>query len=245
MMCRTGSASHAGRGTGSSRKTPRQTCSTLVTAQLESVRQLHIEHRKTADERALQFGPKWNSQLNLNCESRLRQLDPGFMPEYDFGTGGRGGEVIGRRYFMWLRSGKSSIYITSALALMGLLAGCGSGLPGSSSLVATITPSNAKVAANSSIALTGNGTGFTQSPLSQWQMQESSSVPNEHCGFILGSTSEANFTNCPMGYVVYDPNKFPARRRTTLLRPRGCTTCSSSPRSSPRSTMYLRRRLRP
>ncbi len=111
---------------------------------------------------------------------------------------------------MWLRSGKSSIYITSALALMGLLAGCGSGLPGSRSLVATITPSNAKVVANSSIALTGNGTGFTQTPLPQWQMQESSAVPNEHCGFIVGSTSEANFTNCPMGYVVYDPNKFPS-----------------------------------
>ena len=111
---------------------------------------------------------------------------------------------------MWLRSGKSSIYITPVLALIWLLAGCGSGLPGSSSLVATITRSSAKVAANSSIALTGTGTGFTQTPLPQWQMQESSSVPNEHCGFILGSTSEANFTNCPMGYVVYDPNKFPS-----------------------------------
>ena len=108
---------------------------------------------------------------------------------------------------MWLRSGKSSIYITSVLAIFCLLASCGSGLPGSSSLVATITPSSAKVAANSSIALTGNGTGFTQTPLAQWQMQESSPVPNEHCGFILGSTSEANFTNCPMGYVVYDPQQ--------------------------------------
>lgn len=71
-------------------------------------------------------------------------------------------------------------------------------------------PPNATVTANSSIALTGNGTGFTQTPLAQWQMQESSSVPNEHCGFILGSTSEANFTSCPMGYVVYEPNKFPS-----------------------------------
>jgi hypothetical protein len=111
---------------------------------------------------------------------------------------------------MWLRSGKSSICITSVLGLIGLLAGCGSGLPGSSSLVATITPPNASATANSSVALTGTGTGFAQTPLPQWQMQESSSVPNEHCGFILGSTSQANFTNCPMGYVVYDPNKFPS-----------------------------------
>jgi hypothetical protein len=41
-------------------------------------------------------------------------------------------------------------------------------------------------------------------------MQESTSVANEHCGFLVTSTSQANFTNCPMGYVTYDPNKFPS-----------------------------------
>ncbi|HST10756.1 MAG TPA: hypothetical protein VLL05_10295 [Terriglobales bacterium] len=76
--------------------------------------------------------------------------------------------------------------------------------------MARITPPNATVAAGSTVALTGDGTGFTQAPLPQWQMQESTSVANEHCGFILGSTSQANFTNCPMGYVIYDPNKFPS-----------------------------------
>jgi hypothetical protein len=111
---------------------------------------------------------------------------------------------------MWLRSGKSSIWIASILGFLWLPAGCGSGLPGSSSLAAKITPPSATLTAGSTLALTGDGTGFTQTPLPQWQMQESSSVPNEHCGFILGSISVANFTNCPMGYVIYDPNKFPS-----------------------------------
>jgi len=66
------------------------------------------------------------------------------------------------------------------------------------------------VVSGANAAFTGNGTGFTQSPLPQWQMVESSSVANQNCGFLLGSTQNANFTNCPIGYVVYDSNKFPS-----------------------------------
>ena len=102
------------------------------------------------------------------------------------------------------------IYVALILGSICMLVACGSGLPSSSTLVATITPPSPTVAVGATVALTGNGTGFTQIPLPQWQMQESSSVPNEHCGFLLGSTSQANFTDCPMGYVVYDSNKFPS-----------------------------------
>jgi hypothetical protein len=58
--------------------------------------------------------------------------------------------------------------------------------------------------------LTGNTSGFTQRPLPQWHVQESTSVANEHCGFLVTSTSQANFTNCPMGYVTFDINQFPS-----------------------------------
>jgi hypothetical protein len=101
---------------------------------------------------------------------------------------------------------------------MCLLSGCGSGLPSSSSLTATITsssltatitPPTASVVSGTNAAFTGNGTGFAPAPLPQWQMVESTSVANQNCGFLLGSTQNANFSNCPMGYVVYDPNKFP------------------------------------
>jgi hypothetical protein len=102
------------------------------------------------------------------------------------------------------------IYALFVLSAICLLAACGSGLPGSSSLAATINPPNPTLAAGATVALTGNDTGFTQTPLPQWQMQESTSVANQHCGFLVTSTSQANFTNCPMGYVTYDPNKFPS-----------------------------------
>jgi hypothetical protein len=102
------------------------------------------------------------------------------------------------------------IYVGLILASICVLAACGSGLPSSSSLLPTIDPPSPTLAVGASVALTGNATGFTQTPLPQWQMQESTSVPNEHCGFLVTSTSQANFTNCPMGYVTYDPNKFPS-----------------------------------
>lgn len=102
------------------------------------------------------------------------------------------------------------IYVGLIFATIGVLAACGSGLPGSSSLMATIDPPSPTLAAGANVALTGNATGFTQTPLPQWQMQETTSVANEHCGFLVTSTSQANFTNCPMGYVTYDPNKFPS-----------------------------------
>jgi hypothetical protein len=102
------------------------------------------------------------------------------------------------------------IHAVFGLSTICVMAACGSGLPGSRSLVATINPPNPTLAAGATVALTGNGTGFTQTPLPQWQMQESTSVANEHCGFLVTSTSQANFTNCPMGYVTYDPNKFPS-----------------------------------
>jgi len=102
------------------------------------------------------------------------------------------------------------IYVGLILASICVFADCGSGLPNSSSLLATIDPPSPTLAVGTSVALTGSATGFTQTPLPQWQMQESAPVANEHCGFLVTSTSQANFTNCPMGYVTYDPNKFPS-----------------------------------
>jgi len=32
----------------------------------------------------------------------------------------------------------------------------------------------------------------------------------QFCGFLAGFTQNANFTNCPAGYVVYPINKFPS-----------------------------------
>ena len=102
------------------------------------------------------------------------------------------------------------LYVALLLCLLCMLPACGSGLPGSSTLTVTISPPNANVASGMTATFTGNGTGFSQVPLPQWQMVESTSVANEHCGFLIGSTQNANFTNCPMGYVVYDINQFPS-----------------------------------
>jgi hypothetical protein len=59
------------------------------------------------------------------------------------------------------------IYVGLIFATVCLWGGCGSGLPSSSSLLPTIDPPSPALAVGASVALTGNATGFTQTPLPQ------------------------------------------------------------------------------
>lgn len=100
------------------------------------------------------------------------------------------------------------VYVTLVLCCICILAGaCGTSLPLASSLSVEITPPTATVTAGTTVNLTGSGSGFTESPVPEWQMVGS----GQNCGFFAGFTQNANFTNCPAGYVVYPFNKFPSQ----------------------------------
>jgi hypothetical protein len=79
-----------------------------------------------------------------------------------------------------------------------LLASCGSGV--SSNVSVSITPTQATVAAGSTVMFRGDATGHA--PLTpDWWVQESYDVDiYKDCGFLRAN--DASFTNCPFGFVV-------------------------------------------
>ena len=97
------------------------------------------------------------------------------------------------------------LYLALVLFSICILAGaCGNSLPPVSALTVTITPPMATLAVGTTVNLSGNGSGFTDTPSGDFWV-----VDPGNCGFFAGFTQNANFTNCPAGYVVYPYNQFP------------------------------------
>lgn len=92
----------------------------------------------------------------------------------------------------------------SAVCFGLILAGCGTGgLPHSSQVTVSVTPSQTTVAPGASIILSGNAMGFTASPIVDWWIQESRDLDfNNDCGFL--SSEAPPQSGCPYGYVMYD-----------------------------------------
>jgi hypothetical protein len=92
-----------------------------------------------------------------------------------------------------------------------LLASCGGGgLPPSSAVTVSITPSTATVKTGGTVALTGDATGFTASPIVDWWIQESKGGTGSDCGKL--DTDPKDFTGCPYGFVMFDDvNQFPTK----------------------------------
>jgi hypothetical protein len=98
-------------------------------------------------------------------------------------------------------------YVALVLFSICILAGaCGNSLPPVSALTVTITPPMATLAVGTTVILTGNASGFTQRPGFDWEVVES----GVGCSFLVGFTQNANFTNCPYGYVVSPLKTFPS-----------------------------------
>jgi len=77
--------------------------------------------------------------------------------------------------------------------------GCGSGLPHSGSVTVRVTPAQATVHAAGRVALVGDATGFTRSPIVTWWVQEAHTPGSDDCGYLnLPPVSQ-----CPFGYVVF------------------------------------------
>jgi hypothetical protein len=118
---------------------------------------------------------------------------------------------------MNLRSGFAMSHTVRAiplfLALLGAipLSGCGgggSGLPSSSQVTVLVTPSQTSVAVGGSVALKGSATGFTQTPIVQWWVQEAKNAGgSDDCGYLTPPPMSA----CQFGYVVFGSvSQFPS-----------------------------------
>ena len=102
-----------------------------------------------------------------------------------------------------LRLPGAIIRATVALNLLLVLASCGTGgLPHSNQVTAKVTPSSATAASGGSVTLTGDATGFTQSPVLQWYIQESRDIdPTNNCGLLTSQSPPPS--GCPYGYVMF------------------------------------------
>ncbi len=88
-----------------------------------------------------------------------------------------------------------------------LLGGCGSGLPSSSRVNLMIMPAQASVSAGGTVALTGNATGFTQTPIVQWWIQEAQATGGDNCGYLQPPAASP----CEFGYVMFGSvSQFPS-----------------------------------
>jgi hypothetical protein len=110
-----------------------------------------------------------------------------------------------------LRLSLAIIRVTITLNFLFLLTSCGTGgLPHTSQVTATVTPSQATVAPGGSVTLTGAAKGFTAAPIVQWYIQESKDIDfNNDCGFLLSTPPPV--AGCPYGFVVFaDMTTFPS-----------------------------------
>jgi hypothetical protein len=93
-----------------------------------------------------------------------------------------------------------AIALPVALIAVLLLDSCGSGLPHSNHVTATVTPAQATVAASGTVALEGDATGFTQSPIVSWWVQEAHNTGGgDDCGYL----QPPPMSPCPYGYVIF------------------------------------------
>jgi hypothetical protein len=110
-----------------------------------------------------------------------------------------------------LRLSTAIIHVTIALNFLFLLTSCGTGgLPHTSLVTATVTPSQAMVAPGGSVTLTGAATGFTAAPIVQWYIQESKDIDfGNDCGLLTSQNPPQS--GCPYGYVMFaDVTTFPS-----------------------------------
>jgi hypothetical protein len=90
------------------------------------------------------------------------------------------------------------------LVLIGtiLLVRCGggSGLPPSSQVTVLVTPAQTSVAAGGTVTLKGSSTGFTQTPIVEWWIQEAKDAGgSDDCGYL----TLPPMSSCLFGYVVF------------------------------------------
>ena len=93
-----------------------------------------------------------------------------------------------------------AIALLVALIAVLLLDSCGSGLPHSNQVTATVTPAQATVAVSGTVALKGDAVGFSQSPIVLWRVQEAHDTGGgDDCGYL----QPPPMSPCPYGYMIF------------------------------------------
>ncbi|MGB8064452.1 MAG: hypothetical protein WCF26_21365 [Candidatus Sulfotelmatobacter sp.] len=88
--------------------------------------------------------------------------------------------------------------VTLIVALF--LDSCGSGLPRSSEVTVTVTPAQATVAVGETVVLNGNATGFTETPIIEWWVQEARDAGgSDDCGYLQPPL----MSRCQFGFVIF------------------------------------------
>jgi hypothetical protein len=93
-----------------------------------------------------------------------------------------------------------AVILPVALIAALLLASCGNGLPNSNQVIVTVTPAQATIAVGESVALDGNATGFTRSPIVVWWVQEARDSGGDDCGYL----QPPPVSPCQYGYVIFN-----------------------------------------
>jgi len=100
-----------------------------------------------------------------------------------------------------------AIALLTALIVAVSLGSCGSGLPGSNQVTVRVTPAQATVTVGGILALKGDATGFTSSPIVRWWVQESHDTGGDDCGYLQPPPASP----CQFGYVIYSSvSQFPS-----------------------------------
>jgi hypothetical protein len=89
-----------------------------------------------------------------------------------------------------------------ALIVALLLVSCASGrrLPHSNQVTVTIAPAQATVAFGGTVALKGTATGFTETPIVEWWIQEARDAGgSDDCGYLQPPL----MSRCEFGFVIF------------------------------------------
>lgn len=91
-----------------------------------------------------------------------------------------------------------------------MLAGsCGSGLPHTNQVVATVTPAQATVPVSGAVQLVGSAMGFSNvnAVVVDWWVQEAKDAGGDSCGYLQPPPTSP----CEFGYVIFGTvSKFPS-----------------------------------
>ena len=92
-----------------------------------------------------------------------------------------------------------AITLPVALLVAFLLGSCSSGLPHSNQVTVRVTPAQATVAVGGTVALEGDASGFTRSPIVRWWVQEARDAGGDDCGYLRPPP----VSPCQFGYVIF------------------------------------------
>jgi hypothetical protein len=107
------------------------------------------------------------------------------------------------------RNVEKAIVLSLVMNAAIVLGSCGTGLPHSGDVVASVSPAQVSVPVGETVSLVGNATGFTNAEqvAVDWWVQEAKDSGGDTCAYLKPPPLSA----CEFGYVIFGPvAKFPS-----------------------------------